>query len=64
MFLQHYPDAKIERVQDTVALNTIQRQALVEMTPLTWRLTDQERQSLLEEMGTTISLDLTILIAN
>lgn len=64
VFLQHYPEAKIERVQDTVALNTIQRQALVEMTPLTWRLTDQERQSLLEEMGTNITLDLTILIAN
>lgn len=63
-FLKHYPNAQQERIQTCVQLTTEQMHALIEMTPLTWRLTDEQRISLQKSLGTEITLDVTLLIHN
>lgn len=61
-FMKHYADAKVERIQDTVDLTSEQMQALIEMTPLTWRLSEEQRKDLLDSLGLKITLDVTVLI--
>lgn len=61
-FLKHYPDAQQEIIQESLQLTTEQMHALIEMTPLTWRFTAEQRLSLQESLGTEITLDVTLLI--
>lgn len=60
-FMKHYPDAAIETIKDTVALTNEQMEALIDMTPLTWRLTEAQRKELLNSLELQITLDVTLL---
>lgn len=61
-FMNHYPNATIEMIHDKVDLTKEQMQALIDMTPLTWRLSDEQRKDLLNSLELQITLDMTLLI--
>lgn len=61
-FMRHYPEATVERLQDTVELTQQQMQALIAMTPLTWRLSDKQRKVLHASLKGEMTLDVSVLI--
>ena len=61
-FMKHYPEARIENIQETVNLTNEQMQALIAMTPLTWRLSDEQRVELKANLEDKMTLDVTLLI--
>lgn len=61
-FMNHYPNSTVEMIHDTIDLTKEQMQALIDMTPLTWRLTDVQRKNLLNSLELQITLDITLLI--
>lgn len=67
-FKLRYQQAVSERISETVLLSPKQMAQLLRMTPLTWQLTDKERDNLLAEMveknQLTMTLDVTLLISN
>src|SRR5699024_8841178 len=61
VFKTHYPDAKMKEIKATQKLTRSQLEDLVVMTPLTWQLSDEERQTLLTKLDGFITLDVTVL---
>lgn len=64
VFFQHYPDAKIEVVQVKTPITLEDKEALVKMTPLAWRLTDLQRRQLVRDLPDQITFDCSVLIAH
>lgn len=64
VFKTHYPEAKIKEIKATQKLTDSQLEDLVVMTPLTWQLSDEERQTLLTKLDGFITLDVTVLHGN
>lgn len=67
-FNSHYPEAVSQQIRETVLLSAKQMAQLLRMTPLTWKLSDKEREALLAEMiekdQLTMTLDVTLLMSN
>ena len=61
VFKTHYPDAKMKEIKATQKLTRSQLEDLVVMTPLTWQLSDEERQTLLTKLDGFITLDVPVL---
>ena len=63
VFRKHFGQVEEIRVKDHVYFTLEERRALMQMTPLTWDLSESKRQALLMELPEYITLDLTILHA-
>ncbi|AMB99376.1 hypothetical protein AWM75_04940 [Aerococcus urinaehominis] len=63
IFASHFPTYHEIRYQDQVSLNTSQALNLVNMTPLTWQLDENQRQLLAQKLK-QITIDLIVLVAN
>lgn len=67
-FNSHYPRAVSQQIKEIVSLSAKQMAQLLRMTPLTWQLSDQEREALLTEMiekdQLTMTLDVTLLMSD
>ena len=63
VFRHHYIKVEDHDVYQKLALSENQRRQLIHMTPLTWRLTTKQKEELFNQLPTTISLDLRVLVA-
>lgn len=63
VFKKHYPKYDKILLQDQVSLSPYHRYCLANMTPLTWKLKPDQMQLVIDRLPETVSLDLTVLIA-
>lgn len=63
-FAKHYPDYQEIIIKDQVPLSPYYRSCLAQMTPLTWNLSAEDLERLIQELPETITLDLTLLISH
>lgn len=60
-FNHHFPLGTQKHIKQMVAMTDQEKTWLLDMTPLTWQLSDQDRESLLLHLPDEISLDLVVL---
>lgn len=63
VFSHHYPDFKRVTIFEEIELSSQHKSALVAMTPLTWRLSNNQKTTLIQQLPHNITLDIDILIA-
>lgn len=62
VFMKHFTKSEQLRVVDKVELTLAQKQSLVQMTPLCWRLDVEKQKALAERLPHQITLDVTVLV--
>lgn len=62
VFRSHFSSVNYYDLHQVVPLTLTQRQQLIQMTPLTWRLSDAQKIDLLADLPSEITLDLRILV--
>lgn len=63
IFIKHFPNYEKILIQDQVPLSSYHRYCLAHMTPLTWNLSQEEIDLVIDKIPERVSLDLTVLIA-
>lgn len=63
VFTEHYPEHVTYIVKDKVHFSHQDKQALLKMTPLAWRLSEAERGQLVNTLPDQITLDCTVLVS-
>lgn len=63
LFNQHFSEVQIKTVQYKKELTQTERQAIVNMSPLGWSVSAEAKQMYIQEGQSTITIDLTLLIA-
>lgn len=61
VFKTHYQNVTMKEIKASQTLTSSQLEDLIVMTPLTWQLTEEERQTLLAKLNGVITLDVTVL---
>lgn len=63
VFAKNFPKFQAHRIVERVDLNDLQKAYVLEMTPLAWNLSIEQRKHLLAYLSNKITLDVTILVS-
>ncbi|MCO7125658.1 methyltransferase domain-containing protein [Sporolactobacillus shoreicorticis] len=64
LFQQHFPNALTQKISYTIPLNQEGIRDLIQMTPLTWNVSEMKRKQWLEKSSATITVAFEILVGS